>query len=169
MYSGSDGTFDDEYIHYVLDTYSAMLIRLCYTYVKSMHDAEDIAQDVFCELIRRRPVFESSEHERAWFVRSAINKCKNHLKSFRVSRTVPITDDISRQLSDDGGVSDADSAVRDAVLSLPEKYRTVIHLFYYIGLSINEIAVIKRISAATVGTQLARARALLKKQLGDDF
>ena len=39
MYSGSNGTFDDEYIRYVLDTYSDLIIRLCYSYVKTMHDA----------------------------------------------------------------------------------------------------------------------------------
>ena len=55
MYSGSNGTFDDEYIRYVLDTYSDLIIRLCYSYVKTMHDAEDIAQGrFFFELIRRK-------------------------------------------------------------------------------------------------------------------
>ncbi|MCM1525544.1 MAG: RNA polymerase subunit sigma-24, partial [Ruminococcus sp.] len=73
MYSGSHERFDDEYIRYVLDTYSAMLIRLCFSYVKNMHDAEDMAQDVFCELVKRRPVFDDENHERAWLLRCAVN------------------------------------------------------------------------------------------------
>jgi RNA polymerase sigma factor, sigma-70 family len=171
MYSGSNGTFDDEYIRYVLDTYSDLIIRLCYSYVKTMHDAEDIAQDVFLELIRRKPAFMDNNHEKAWLLRTAVNKCKNHLKSGWVSKTVPLEDNLSDSAlqTEDSGLDDTKRAVLEAVNSLPEKYRTVIHLFYYSGLSIQEIAATKHISSATVGTQLARGRELLKKKLGDDF
>ena len=161
MYSGSNGTFDDEYIRYVLDTYSDLIIRLCYSYVKTMHDAEDIAQDAFTD----------NNHEKAWLLRTAVNKCKNHLKSGWVSKTVPLEDNLSDSAlqTEDSGLDDTKRAVLEAVNSLPEKYRTVIHLFYYSGLSIQEIAAAKHISSATVGTQLARGRELLKKKLGDDF
>lgn len=171
MYSGSNGTFDDGYIQYVLDTYSTMIIRLCYSYVKNMHDAEDMAQDVFCELIRRNPEFESSEHEKAWLLKTAANKCRNHLRSGWVSKTVPLEDNMSAaELSEeDSGLDDTKRLVFETVMSLPEKYRTVIHMFYYMGLSINEIAEIKHLSAATVGTQLSRGRAILKKKLGGEF
>ncbi len=170
MYSGSNGTFDDEYIRYVLDTYSVTIIRLCYSYVKSMHDAEDIAEEVFCELVKRKPVFESSEHEKAWLLRTAVNKCKNHLKSGWVSRTVPLEDNLSAALQQpDGNPDDIKRDVLEAVMSLPEKYRTVIHMYYYSGLSIAEIAAAKHSSAATIGTRLTRGRALLKKKLGDDL
>ena len=54
-------------------------------------------------------------------------------------------------------------------MGLPEKYRTVIHMYYYQGLSINEIAEIKQISPSTAGTHLARGRTLLGKKLGGDF
>ncbi|MGN0666825.1 MAG: sigma-70 family RNA polymerase sigma factor [Huintestinicola sp.] len=169
MYSGSNGTFDDEYIRRVLDTYSVMIIRLCYTYVKSMDDAEDMAQETFAELVKRKPVFENENHEKAWLLRTAINKCKNYLKSGWVRRTVPLDDDLSAE--DDGinaCIDGTAQAVMDAVMKLPEKYRTVIHLFYYSGMSINDIARVRRVSPATVGTQLARGRALLKKSLGGD-
>lgn len=171
MYSGSNGTFDDEYIRYVLDTYSVTIIRLCFSYVRNIHDAEDIAQDVFCGLIMHRPVFESSEHEKAWLLRTAVNKCKNHLKSSWVSRTVLSDDDLSAATQQTGGSPEDDNGreLLEAVMSLPEKYRTVIHLYYYNGLSLAEIAAAKHISTATAGTQLARGRELLRKKLGEDF
>lgn len=172
MHSASNGTFDDEYIGYVLDTYSDRIIKLCYSYVRSVHDAEDAAQEVFCELIKRRPVFESTEHEKAWLLRTAVNKCKNHLKSGWVSKTL-LSDDLSEldiPVTDDGGVSQEDKRqLLEAVMSLPEKYRTVIHMYYYMSLSINEIAKLKHISPSTVGTHLARGRDMLKKKLGGDF
>lgn len=171
MYSGSNGTFDDEYIRYVLDAYSVTIIRLCRTYVKSIHDAEDIAQDTFLELIRRRPEFMDSEHEKAWLMRTAINKCKNHLKSGWVSKTVSLEDNSPSEIEQEGSSPEeaADSTVFDAVMALPEKYRTVIHLYYYDGYSLQDISEICRMSIATAGTRLARGRALLKKQLGDDL
>lgn len=176
MYSGSNGTFDNEYIRYVLDAYSVMIVKLCFSYVKNMHDAEDMAQEAFCELIKRKPAFESSEHEKAWLIRTAVNKCKNHLKSGWVRKTVPLEDGLAvtdeAQESTPNGESspgEENNRVLSAVMSLPVKYRTVIHMYYYIGLSISEIAEVKKVSSSTVGTQLARGRELLRKKLGGDF
>lgn len=170
MYSGSKGAFDDEYIRYVLDTYSVMIIRLCYTYVKSMDDAEDMAQETFAELVKRKPDFESKDHEKAWLLRTAVNKCKNHLKSGWVRKTVPLEDNLSAEDSNiNSCLDDTSRTVMEAVMKLPEKYRVVIHLFYYNGMSINDIAAVRKLSPATVGTHLARGRALLKKSLGEDF
>ena len=167
MYSGSNGTFDDEYIRYVLDTYSDLIIRLCYSYVKTMHDAEDIAQDVFLELIRRKPAFTDNNHEKAWLLRTAVNKCKNHLKSGWVSKTVPLEDNLSDSAlqTEDSGLDDTKRAVLEAVNSLPEKYRTVIHLFYYEGYSTEEIAALTGRRPGPVRTRLSRARDKLRKLL----
>ncbi len=173
MYSGTKGTFDDGYIRYILDTYSDAVIRLCYSYVRSYHDAEDIAEDVFCELVKSRMIFESDEHEKAWLLRVAVNKCKNHLKSARVRYTVSLEDDTTAEHaapgSEDDMLPEDDSPVVKAVMALPEKYRTVIHLYYFEEMSIAQIAGVYKISKATVGTRLARGRALLKKRLGVDF
>lgn len=169
MYSVTKGKYDDGYISYLLDTYSDTVIRLCFSYVRNMHDAEDIAQDTFCEIIRRKPEFNDDNHEKAWLFRTAVNKCKNHLKSGWVSKTGYIDDGVSEPSAEDSGLDDTARAVFDAVMGLPEKYRTVIHMYYYTGLSIAEIAAAKHMSTASAGTQLARGRALLKKKLGDDF
>lgn len=59
-----------------------------------------------------------------------------------------------------------DSAVLDAVSSLPESYRAVIHLFYYCGYRADEIGRILGIPTPTVYTRLARGRAKLKDLLG---
>ncbi len=55
------------------------------------------------------------------------------------------------------------------VLNLPSKYRAVIHLYYYEGYAINEIAGILRKNPATIGTWLARGRNLLKSKLIGGF
>ena len=167
MYSENTVSYGtDGYIQYVLDTYSQTLIRLCYTYVRSICDAEDITQDVLVALLKRGKPFDSPEHEKAWLLRTAINKSKNHLKSGWIKRTVPLNE------TDDSEIDDSmneKNQVMEAVLSLPEKYRTVIHLFYYNGYSIKEIADIVGKKPATVGTLLARGRALLKEMMIGGF
>ena len=166
MYSENTvGSGADNYIQYVLDTYSQTLIKLCYTYVRNVCDAEDITQDVFVALLKRGKPFENPEHERAWLIRTAVNKSKNHLKSGWIKRTVPLCDAV--ESTEDG--SDEKGQVMEAVLSLPEKYRTVIHLFYYNGYSINEIADIVGKKPATVGTLLSRGRGLLKEMMIGGF
>lgn len=163
MYS-ENGTVSDEYIRYILETYSASIIRLCYTYVKNQEDAEDIAQDVFLELMRRGQPFEDAEYEKAWLMRTAVNKCKNLLKSSRVKRTVPLEDEYTDNESNPEN-NNEDNTVRNAVLKLPEKYRTVVHMYYFSEMSIKEIAVVTGVNTATVGTRLARGREQLKKIL----
>ena len=152
----------DEYIQYVLEKYSKMLIKLAFSYVKNMADAEDITQDVFVSLMKRGISFESKEHEKAWLIRVTINNCKNHLKSSWNRLKVPLEEDISYMPKED-------SDVLVMVLDLPSKYRTVIHLHYYENYSINEIAGILRKKPATIGTRLARGRNLLKSKLVGGF
>lgn len=160
------GQLSQEYVRYILDTYSQTLIKLSYTYVRNVCDAEDIAQDVFVALLKRGKPFEDTEHEKAWLLRTVINKSKNHLRSGWIKRTVSLDDSDN---SETDTHADEKTQVMEAVLSLPEKYRTVIHLFYYNGYSINEIADIVGKKPATVGTLLARGRDLLKKMMIGGF
>lgn len=167
MYSeNTEGYGTDGYIRYVLDTYSQTLIRLAYTYVRNVCDAEDITQDVFVALLKRGKPFESSEHEKAWLLRTTVNKSKNFLKSSRLKSTIPLE---RIECSDADNSMEEKNQVMEAVLSLPEKYRTVIHLFYYNGYSINEISAAVGKKPATVGTLLARGRDLLKDMMIGGF
>ena len=151
-----------EHIERVLAEYSDSIIKLCYTYTKNIHDAEDIAQETFIALIRHGEAFESAEHEKAWLLRTAINKCKNHVHSGWIRNTVSIEE---TEEPTENFVPDESSELSEAVGKLPEKYRLPIHLFYYEGYSINDIAGIIGKKPATVGTLLARARKRLKEIL----
>jgi RNA polymerase sigma-70 factor (ECF subfamily) len=152
----------NEYIQQVLEKYSTMLIKLAFTYLKNIADAEDVTQDVFVSLMRRETGFNSDDHEKAWLLRVTINKCKNQLKSAQHRLNVPLEDEISY-------LPEEQSEVLHIVTDLPEKYRTVIHLYYYEEYSINEIAKLLAKRPATVGTWLARGRSLLKNKLVGGF
>ena len=150
----------------IFERYCDAVYRLAYSYLKNAADAEDVVQDVFVKRMQCSKKFRDEEHEKAWLLRTAINKSKNHLKSGWIKRTVPLNE------TDDSEIDDSmneKNQVMEAVLSLPEKYRTVIHLFYYNGYSIKEIADIVGKKPATVGTLLARGRALLKEMMIGGF
>ena len=59
--------------------------------------------------------------------------------------------------------------VYGAVLQLPQKYRTAIHLYYYEGYSVREIAQMTGSTEPAVKSQLFRARELLREQLKGEF
>lgn len=150
---------------------SETVYRLAYSLVKTRSDADDIYQEVFLRYVRKKPSFDSPEHEKAWFLRVTVNCCKNYWKSPWVrKRTALEADVLEKETSCEAG--NEDRMLIETVKQLPEKYRVVIHLFYYEELSVGEIGKITRSKPATVRTRLTRARRLLKNLLeekGEDF
>ena len=140
--------------------YSLTVAKTAFTYLKNTEDAEDITQDVFVTLMLKNPVFENDDHCKAWLIRVTINKCKDYRKSswFR-NRIHSIPDELSY-------LQPEEEEVLSAVSSLEVKYRMPIHLYYYEGYSIKEIAEILDEKPATIGTRMARGRNILKKKIG---
>lgn len=154
---------DNQQIENAVSTYSQSLLKIAYTYMKSTTDAEDIVQDAFIQYLRSAPEFENSEHERAWLIRVTINLCKNSLKSSWRTKRAELDENLPSSLNEDEGF------LLSEVLKLPEKFRTVIHLHYYEGYEIKEIAEIIGQKPSTVGVWLKRGREQLKKILEGDF
>lgn len=145
--------------------YSNMIYRLALVRTRNTSDAEDIVQDVFLRYLKYSPVFESKEHQKAWLITVTINRTNSILGSAYRKHSVPF------ELFGDPGVEDElpDSTVYDAVLNLPSKFRTVIHLFYYEDYSVKEIASIMHASETAVKTWLRRARLKLQSVLKEDI
>ena len=143
----------------LVNTYSDLILRLSYTYLKSTQDGEDIVQTVLLKLLTGDRAFDSPEHEKAWVIRAAVNACKDELRAYR-RRAAPL-EDAEQAPAPEPPRSD----VLDAVMELPEKYREAIYLFYYEGYSIDEIAALTGRSGAAVSAHLSRGRKKLKTML----
>ena len=154
---------DNQQIENAVNTYSQSLLKIAYTYMKSTTDAEDIVQDAFIQYLRSAPEFENGEHEKAWLIRVTINLCKNSLKSSWRTKRTELDENLPSSLNEDEGF------LLSEVLKLPEKFRTVIHLHYYEGYAIKEIAEIIGQNPSTVGVWLKRGREQLKRILEGDF
>ena len=149
----------------MIEKYSDMVYRMAYSMVKNPQYAEDIHQDVFLKYIMKRPVFESEEHAKAWFLRVTINMAKNLWKTAWKQKVVSLFDNDMEELSEP--VQENEELI-EMIKQLPQKYRVVIHLFYYEELSIEEMAALLQEKPSTVRTQLTRARRRLKEMLKED-
>lgn len=154
---------NDSFI-YAVKRNNQRLYMIALSFTKSHDDAEDILQNVFLKLWKHSGEFENNEHIDKWLTRVCINESKNYIKlPFRRNTTL---NDARDMYTFD---KPRDFDVFNAVMSLPKKERTVIHLFYYEDMSIKEMAKMLEIKESAVKTRLHRARQKLKETLGDEW
>jgi len=138
------------------------LLRTAVAILGCVAEAEDIVQETFLRLYKHQPQFTSPGHETAWLIRVAVNLCKSRLRSHWWSKSAPLLDIFPAQ-------TDTEHDVIQNVLSLPQKYRAAIHLYYYEGYSTREIAELTSQSESAVRQQLSRGRQMLKESLKGEY
>lgn len=154
---------NDSFI-YAVKRNNQRLYMIALSFTKSHDDAEDILQNTFLKLWKYRDEFENEDHIDKWLTRVCINESKNYIKiSFRKNTTLEDTNEIYTFDNPN------DYDVFNAVMSLPKKERTVIHLFYYEDMAISDIAKLLKLKESAVKTRLHRARNKLKEILGDEW
>ena len=140
----------------LLKEYGNHVLRLAYSYLHNIQDAEDILQETLIRYLQNAPVFRSSEHEKAWLLRVAANLSKNRIDYNWIRETDELDEKLQEEEREDLAF------VWEAVRKLPENYREVIHLYYYEGYSTKEIAKILQSRESTVRSNLKRGREKLK-------
>lgn len=188
--------FSNAELDRIIEIYADMVYRIATLRMHHSSDADDIFQEVFLRLVRHASELQSEEHIKAWLIRVTINCCNKHYESSWNKKTVYYDDQLEKEDSladndfdteteseqweqnflqssdEDIGLDNRDEeeeAVFEAVRALPEKYRDVIHLFYYEELSIKEISKILDRTEAAVKKQLSRARDGIKKYLMEGY
>ena len=154
---------NDDEIRRLVEQYSPSLQRLACTRL-SPADAEDAVQEVFLKLVTARPVFQGPEHEKAWLIRATLHRASDIRR--RADRRAVSLEETGTQIP---AREDNVPTLLSAVQALPEAYSAVIHLYYYEGYSIKEIAKLLRLPASTVGTRLARGRERLRRMLKEEM
>ena len=145
----------------VYEKYKDNIFAIGFNYFKNSIDADDVVQETFLKLARSGKDFENEEHLRNWLIRVAVNECKRVSLSSWVRKKVSL-EEYTGQIDFE---TQEESRVFTAVMSLPKKYRQVIHLYYYEDCSTAEIADILGISRTAVTTRLLRGRKKLKEDL----
>lgn len=147
-------------------TYADMVYRLACLNTNNKETAEDVFQTVFLKLVSHQESIISEEHLKAWLIRVTINQCKSVATTAWNRKRASYED---AMLLEEPEESEDFSDVYEAVRELPDKYRDVIHLFYYEQLTVKDIAGILETKEATVKTWLSRGRKLLGEKLKEEY
>lgn len=143
------------------DQYGTDVLRLCFMYMRNRLDAEDATQETFLKVWRKLDCFEARNHcsARSWIMRVACNTCKDMLrKSWRKHEDRSVTPE---DLSVLGDSSREDRELMMDVMNLPEKYRSVILMVYWQGMTMKEASETLRLSQSTICRRLEKARSMI--------
>lgn len=150
-------------IETILDTYGSPLYRLCFVMLQNESDAEDALQDTLIQYFQKAPAFRDREHEKAWLLKVAANKCRDQLRVR--SRHIHIGLEEIQLAAPEA----PDKAILEALMLLPETYRLVLVLHYVEEYSVNEIAKIIGRTPSAVKMRLQKGRTLLKDAYRKEF
>ncbi len=164
----------------LMDEYGTELLRLCFMYLKDYQLAEDAVQETFLKVYTKYSSFRGNSSIKTWITTIAMNVCRDYMRKRSYKERPLILPEASdeqdayeeRLIHDNAltfGKTDEDwdnkIMVLKAVSKLPEIYRKTILLYYYSGLSTDEIAKALKCAKATVNVRLKRARDMLKDVL----
>lgn len=149
----------------LFERYQDNLYILAFNICKNAEDAKDVVQDTFMQYHMIKKEFENEQHIRAWLIRVTVNKAKNMNRTFWRKNKVSLEEymDTLEFATPESG------ELFETVMRLPEKYRIVVHLFYYEDYSVHEIADILKLSESNVKVRLSRARVLLRETLQEGW
>lgn len=149
----------------LVEMYKDNIYAAAFNICKSAADAEDVVQDTLLQYYMTKKEFDDEKHIRYWILRVAINKAKNIQSSFRRKNEMSLEDYVETLTFE----TSESRELFEEVMKLPEKYRVVIHLFYYEDYSVKEIAKILRTTESSVKVRLSRGRAKLKDALKEEW
>ena len=150
-------TFDQAYA-----ACSGSLYRIAMVYLGSPAEAEDVLQDAFVKLLRRGKPFADGEHQKRWLIRVTVNLCKDRLRSARHRLNVPM-EHAALAVS-----AEENREILDLVLHLPPAYKAAVHLYYYEGYTVAEIAKILGLTQGAVKMRLQRGREYLRMEMEEE-
>lgn len=168
--NGSESAFDE-----LVNRYAPKITNFVYRQVAHFATAEEIAQDTFLAVFRKKHTYNSDYRFSSWLYKIAVNMCRMH---FRKLKSLPATVSIEESREEgrvsldavlvDGSDSpvaalsrkDAEQRLQEAILSLPLKQRQVFTLSFYQEMSYEEIA---RLVGCSPGTVASRKHAAVKK------
>jgi RNA polymerase sigma factor, sigma-70 family len=156
----------NEALTYLMTVYGDDVLKVCIVYMKDIGLAQDAAQDTFVKAYRFMDAFIGQEElsEKAWLMRIAINTCKDALRSNWFKRVDKYWDMSAFQEGNES-LSAQDWTLMETIMKLPDKLKDTVLLYYYQGMSIDEIAKSLYLSKSSVHKRLEAAKKRLRHDL----
>lgn len=143
--------------------------HICYAVYRIIPDSaisEDIAQEVFMEVWRKRETIEIKSSVKAYLKRAGVNKALNHIRARKIRFDNDDELEMERiSIADHSGdveLLDLQMIIDKAIDSLPERCRIVFSLSRFEELSYKEIAAKLDISVKTVENQIGKALKIMR-------
>ena len=148
-----------EEINFAMEAYADMVRRICFLHLKNRYDTEDVFQNVFLKYMTYEGSFADREHEKAWLIKVAANRCRDIRRGRSRHPEVQYTD-VEEYCEFQG-----QSEVLAELMNLPDKLKEVVYLHYIEGYRTAEIAQMLGITPNAVKKRLQRGRESLRVSL----
>ena len=162
----------EELLEILMNEFSQDIKGLCYLFIKDWSISEDVTQEVFITCYKKMDDFRGDSSYKTWLAKIAVNKCKDLLKIRKNSIGIPIDNLIKDELSQSYGSienilikKEEHNILLKQILSLPEKYKVIIMLYYFEELKIWEIQKITGLNQETIKSRLRRAKQLIRQNI----
>lgn len=162
---------DEKALRRIFDRYYAALLGDVYRIVPDEDTCQDLAQEVFVELWKKRSELDIHTSLRAYLRRAAVNRALNYLKSSRrfsfedTGNAADSADTSERDISVKHEQDTLEEALHAAIDTLPEKCRLVFSLSRFENMSHREISDHLGISVKTIENQITKAMKTLRQIL----
>ncbi|MBN1112652.1 MAG: sigma-70 family RNA polymerase sigma factor, partial [Bacteroidales bacterium] len=136
-------------------------------------DLEDLCQDVFVKVFKKLPSFRSDSKLSTWIATIAYREALNHINKKKI-----VTEEFKPEILPLGyescsKINPENISIKEeqkqlllkSIRCLPEKYKTILNMFYLEEFSIKEIEEITNMPEGTIKNYIFRARTLLKEEL----
>lgn len=152
------------------ERFSSKMYGVCLRYAENTEDANDVMQEGFIKVYQNIGKFRSEGSFEGWirriFIHTSIEHYRKKIKLFNVTEVTENTiEDDKLNILDSLAAND----ILKIVAELTPGYRAVFNMHVVEGYSHKEIAQILDITEGTSKSQLARAKAVLKKKIEAAF
>ena len=162
---------NDQAIDILFRRHYSFVCQAVYRILKDGNTAEDIAQEVFFGLWKKRETLNITISVKAYLKRAAVNKSLNFIRDQKIKfddkeEQLPILSSNQSTTQQELEAEDLQKKIDEAIDSLPEKCRLVFTLSRFEEMSYKEIAEHLDISIKTVENQISKALKVLRTELG---
>lgn len=159
----------------LIDEYGTELYRFCLKLCLHKANAEDLYQQTFLRMMEIDVSLDWKDHPKTFLFSVAHSVWKNDVRKKarreRIAPTLVITDETKNYVADEVDVHEIvldeirSESLHGIILSLPNKFRIPVELYYSFTYSFAQIAAVQHVPVGTIKSRLAKARKIIKKRM----
>jgi RNA polymerase sigma-70 factor, ECF subfamily len=151
----------------LFERHRAPLQRLCFAWLNSAAEVEDLFQEIMSNVWRALPTFRGEAQTGTWLYRIAVNTALLYRRKWRRGEPLPELVDQSSGAHQNLEERERLAALRNAIAVLPDQDRLIVTLLLE-GLSYREIAEVTGLTVNYVGVKLSRIKQAIEQRMTEE-